>query len=70
MTRSTLPVKRDSLSIVLSVFVFITMVALLPGRASAQSTCFSTWTATAIYTGGQTASLNGELYGELVDPGQ
>jgi hypothetical protein len=62
MIRSTLLTQRDHFSFVLSAFVFISMIAFIPGRASAQSTCSTTWTATAIYTGGQTASLNGENY--------
>src|SRR5882757_8867885 len=38
------------------------IVLMLPRTASAQSTCASSWSATAIYTAGMTASLNGENY--------
>jgi len=38
------------------------IVLILPRTASAQSTCASSWSATAIYTAGMTASLNGENY--------
>jgi len=47
----------------LPLFLLCTLIVFMfPRAASAQSTCSATWSSTAIYTAGMTASLNGENY--------
>ena len=47
----------------LSLFLLCCVIALTtPRAASAQSSCATPWSATAVYTQGMTASLNGENY--------
>lgn len=49
--------------IFLSLFLLYGLIALIPtNAASAQTTCAASWSATAIYTAGMTASLGGENY--------
>jgi hypothetical protein len=62
MIRSNLPFPGRFATAALSIFTFIGLASSAPTRANAQAACFTAWSSAAVYTGGQTASINGENY--------
>ena len=62
MTRFNLPSIGRCFPSVLSFFILIALVAGAHTRIFAQSACFTAWSASVAYTGGQTASYGGENY--------